>query len=44
MEECWVCHGNERQSNDIAKNNLRKVKGRVVKLRKPYGDRQEVID
>ena len=34
---------NERQANDIAKNNLRKVRGRVVKLRKPMaqtrGDR-----
>ena len=33
----------ERQANDIAKNNLRKVRGRVVKLRKPMaqtrGDR-----
>ena len=25
----------ERQANDIAKNNLRKVRGRVIKLRKP---------
>ena len=34
---------NERGANDIAKNNLQKVKGRVVKLRKPMattrGDR-----
>ena len=34
---------NERGANDIAKNNLLKVKGRVVKLRKPMsstrGDR-----
>ena len=33
----------QRQANDIAKNNLRKVRGRVVKLRKPMaqtrGDR-----
>ena len=33
----------ERQANDMAKNNLRKVRGRVVKLRKPMaqtrGDR-----
>ena len=35
MVECWVCQSNERGANDIAKNNLQKVKGRVVKLRKP---------
>ena len=44
MEECWVCQSGTHLGQTISKkHNLRKVRGRVVKLRKPMaqtrGDR-----